>query len=196
LTAAADIKLFVVTPQLPSLHNAYALLKASVHRVVRRLAEDEIERALIDAALAHDGKARTIAQLVSVIHPMDPSLGEQIATVLSRFGVGLVGNQVAAPAEAVVVQRMTALIRDQLMVDAPAMGVVPRSGALAGGLASGAGVIAPGDEPASIAFHKLARAVLELDLARLRGTTTPSATVGATTIPIWVIRDDFRASGA
>ncbi|HEY0253772.1 MAG TPA: P-loop NTPase, partial [Kofleriaceae bacterium] len=57
LVAIADIKLFVVTPQLPSLHNAYALMKATVHRVVRKLAEDEVGQAMIDSALGQESKS-------------------------------------------------------------------------------------------------------------------------------------------
>src|SRR3990167_6314115 len=44
LVATADLKLFVVTPHLPSIHNAYALLKACVHRVARRLASADVEQ--------------------------------------------------------------------------------------------------------------------------------------------------------
>src|SRR5262245_39125393 len=46
LVGACDVKLFVLAPQLPSLHNAYALLKACVHRMVRRLSIDETQQGL------------------------------------------------------------------------------------------------------------------------------------------------------
>src|SRR5690349_18189345 len=76
LVAAADHKLLVLTPQLPSLHNGYALLKACVHRVVHRLAVDDVEQRLIDAALAQETKARTVAQLLDVLRPLDGAFAD------------------------------------------------------------------------------------------------------------------------
>ncbi|MGH2898134.1 MAG: P-loop NTPase, partial [Solirubrobacteraceae bacterium] len=97
--AAADHKLLVLTPQLPSLHNAYALLKACVHRVVQRLALDDIQQRLIDSALGHESKARTIAQLLAVLQPLDAGLADRIAATLARFGVGIIANQVETGAD-------------------------------------------------------------------------------------------------
>src|SRR4051812_25432740 len=90
--AAADHKLVVMTPQLPSLHNAYALVKACVHRVVRRLALDDVEQGLVDSALGHDSRARTIAQLLGVLRPLDAVLADRVADTLGRFGVAIIGN--------------------------------------------------------------------------------------------------------
>src|SRR5262249_17285764 len=88
LVAIADIKLFVVTPQLPSLHNAYALLKACVHRVVSKLSPDETHQALIDSALAHESKARSIAQLLAVLRPLADQLAERTGGELDTFAAG------------------------------------------------------------------------------------------------------------
>src|SRR5262249_44716428 len=90
--AAADVKLFVLPPHLPSLHNAYGLLKACVHRVVRRLATDDVGQGLIDSALGQEKKARTIPQLMTVLQPLDAELAGHITETLGRFGVGLVAN--------------------------------------------------------------------------------------------------------
>ena len=182
--AAADHKLLVLTPQLPSLHNAYALLKACVHRVVRRLALDDVQQGLVDSALGHDTRARTIAQLLSVLRPLDTALSDRISETLARFGVGIVANQVETAADAGALSRMSPLIHDHLQIHAPLIATIRRSAALAGGLRAGAGTIA-GDDGAT-AFRKLAQALLCTDLDQLRGAERMAA---QHTQPLWVYRD-------
>lgn len=185
LLAAADHKLLVMTPHLPSLHNAYALLKATVHRVVRKLSIDETHRTLIDAALANEGKARTIPQLLAVLRPLDDQLADLIVDTLLRFGVGLVGNQLAA-GDSRAIGRMSELIYDHLLVHAPLVGEIPHSRALAGGLKAGSGTIAGRGDPCSLAFAHLARSLLESDLGRLRGD---HRALMQRTMPLWIQRE-------
>jgi flagellar biosynthesis protein FlhG len=185
LLAAADHKLLVMTPHLPSLHNAYALLKATVHRAVRRLSLDETHRTLIDAALANEGKARTIPQLLAVLRPLDDQLADLIAETLLRFGIGLVGNQLA-DGDARAIGRMSALIYDHLLVHAPLVGEVQHSRALAGGLKAGSQTIAGRGDACCHAFAQLARTILETDLARLRGEQRATM---FRTMPLWIQRD-------
>ncbi|TMQ16145.1 MAG: MinD/ParA family protein [Deltaproteobacteria bacterium] len=189
--AAADHKLVVLTPQLPSLHNAYALLKACVHRVVRRLALDDIEQRLIDAALGHDTRARTIAQLLDVLRPLDPVLAGRIADTLARFGVAIVANQLESAGDAGALARMSPLIHDHLALHAPLVAAIRRSAALAGGLRAGTGSLASGDDTAA-AFRKLAQTLLRTDLAELRGA---ERTAAQHTQPLWVQRDALVAEG-
>lgn len=186
LVAAADIKLFVLTPQLPSLHNAYALLKACVHRVVRKLATDDVGQGLIDSALGQEKKARTIPQLMSVIAPLDATLAQTITDTLGRFGVGLVANQVETEADVAALSRMSPLMHDHLMVQAPMMASIRRSSALGGGLRAGARTLVDATDTATPQFRLLARSVLDLDLARLRGQTGASK---PETLPLWILRD-------
>jgi flagellar biosynthesis protein FlhG len=183
--AAADHKLLVLTPQLPSLHNAYALLKACVHRVVHRLALDDIEQQLIDSALAHETKARTIAQLLAVLQPLDPTLADRIATTLSRFGVGIIANQVETAADGAALARMSPLIQDHLATPAPVLAMIRRSPALAGGLRAGAGTLAGADDTGST-FRKLAMRILHTDLSVLRGA---ERTATQSTLPLWIERE-------
>jgi flagellar biosynthesis protein FlhG len=182
---AADHKLFVLTPHLPSLHNGYALLKACVHRVVHRLAGSEVEQGLIDAALGHETKARTITQLLDVIRPLDPALANRIADALLHFGVAIVANQVETPADAAALSRMSPLIHDHLMTHAPMVATIRRSAALAGSLRAGAGTLAGVDENGAV-FRKLAQAILHVDLAQLRGNNRPA---GQYTQPLWIQRE-------
>ncbi|MBC7974128.1 MAG: P-loop NTPase [Myxococcales bacterium] len=185
LVAVADHKLFVLTPQLPSLHNAYALLKACVHRVIRRLAMNEVERGLVDAALGQETRSRTMVQLLEVVRPLDPVLANRIVEGLLHFGVAIVANQVETPADAAALSRMSPLILDHLMTPAPVMATVRRSSALAGSLRAGEGTLAGVDENGAV-FRKLARTLVQMDLAQLRGTVRP---VGPYTQPLWVHRE-------
>lgn len=185
LVIAADLKLFVITPHLPSLHNAYALLKACVYRIVRRLAHDETQQSLIDAALGNDHKARTVAQLLDVLRPLDELFAARVTEELSRFGAGLVVNQVERDRDHLLSDHMTQMIRDHLSVRVTGMGSIRRSRALAGGLKAGAGTIAT--EPIdALAFRALARAALDLDLARVRG---PDRVNHQRTMPLWLLHD-------
>lgn len=186
--AAADHKLFVLTPQLPSLHNAYALLKACVHRVVRRLAFDDVEKGLIDSALGHETKARTICQLLDVIRPLDPILANRITQALGAFGVAIIANQVESAADAAALGRMSPLIRDHLMTTAPMIATVRRSAALAGGLRAGQGTLAATDDSGTV-FRKLAQTLLGVDLQHLRGVERP---ISAYTQPLWVAREAVK----
>jgi flagellar biosynthesis protein FlhG len=186
--AAADHKLLVLTPQLPSLHNAYALLKACVHRVVRRLALDDVEQGLVDAALGQDTRARTIAQLLSVLRPLDAVLADRISETLARFGVAIVANLVESPADSAALGRMSPLIHDHLQIKAPLISAIKRSPGLAGGLRAGSNSVA-GDD-LSAAFRKLAQALLATDLDQLRGAERIAA---QHTQPLWVQRDRATA---
>ncbi len=182
--AAADIKLFVVTPQLPSLHNAYALLKACVHRVVRKLSRDETHQAMIDAALANESRSRSIAQLLAVLRPLDDALVDRVYAALARFGAGLVGNQLAGEESAI--GRFGELIRDQLGVQMPVMATIPRAPELGGSLRAGQGSIAIRGHASYQAFTRLATAVAAIDVPRLRGEPQ---TAKPGTMPLWIQRE-------
>ncbi len=189
LVGAADIKLLVVAPQLPSLHNAYALLKACVHRVIRKLSADETQISLIDAALAAETRARTVTQLLSVLRPLDAKLADMIEDTLSRFGAALVGNQLTTDAEVGALTRMSPLITDHLRVAAPVLAAVRRSPSLAGGLRAGSNTLATSNDESFASFRALARAVIDADLARLRGEDRQQQTM-----PLWVTREDRAAA--
>ncbi len=191
LVAAADLKLFVLTPQLPSLHNAYALLKACVHRVIRKLSSDDIEQGLIDAALGHETKARTVPQLLGVLRPLDADLADRVCDLLMRFGAGLIGNQLTSDAEASALGRMSPLIHDHLQIRAPVLGGVRRSSALAGSLRAGSNTIVDRSDASFASFSKLAQTVIQTDLGRLRGNRRISK---HPTIPLWIQRDADEAS--
>lgn len=180
--AAADQKLVVMSPQLTSVHNAYAMLKACVHRVIRKHVVDETQTNLIDAALGQELKARTVAQLLDVLRPLDQAVVDSITHTLDNFGVALLGNQISTPGEADALRRITPLIRDHLGIHAPLVGAIHRSPSLAGSLKAGVGTIAsrPNDE-ATHAFRHLAETLLGVQVAGVRGHSK--------TMPQWVQRE-------
>ncbi len=186
LFAAADHKLMVVCPQLTSLHNAYALLKAVVHRVVRKHAIDETHKDLIDAALSHESKAISIPQLLGVIRPMDQAVANAIVDTLTRFGVSLVGNMLSTPQEADALRRMTPMIHDRLLIHAPLIAAIKRTPSLAGSLTAGVGTIATrANDEAAHALRQLADSIMATNLAALRGEARAAQ---HKTMPLWIQR--------
>ncbi|HEX4450652.1 MAG TPA: P-loop NTPase [Kofleriaceae bacterium] len=186
LVAVADIKLFVLTPQLPSIHNAYALLKACVHRVMRKLAADETGQALIDSALGQETKARSVGQLIEVLRPLEPALAYRIEDELSRFGIGLIGNQLNSDADLSVLHRISTMVHEQLKVTAPVLAAIRRGSGLGGGLKAGVGTIVDRSDPSHAIFRALAARILEIDLAQLRGEVRVKQ---EKTMPIWIQRE-------
>lgn len=185
LFLASDVKLVVLTPQLPSLHNAYALLKASVHRLIRRLAGGETERMLVDSALGKERKSRSVEELLDVLANFDPVLSRKVRDRLSHLGVALIGNQVRSVNDSAVFERMSLMIQDHLAIEAPVAVTIPSSAALAGSLKAGNGTIAGDADPAFRPFRELARSLLQVDLEALRGVEREERG----TIPLWIARD-------
>lgn len=177
--AAADHKLLVVCPQLTSVHNAYAMLKACVHRVVRKHVVDDTQTHLIDAALGHESKARTVSQLLDVIRPLDEKVVGDISATLGKFGVALLGNQISSPGETDALRRVAALIKDHLSVDAPFIGAIKRTSSLAGSLKAGVGTIATASsDEATLAFRRIADTLLG----------DGSGRADHKTVPLWIRR--------
>jgi flagellar biosynthesis protein FlhG len=168
LIGIADHKVIVLAPQLTSLHNAYALLKACVHRTVRRISADEVHQSLVDAALGGEAKSRTIAQLLNVVRPFDAVLADRVLETLARYGVGLVANQVSTDGEAFALARMSQLIRDHLSIGAPLLAAIRRSPTLAGSLRAGDGTVAGRNDDSRASFLQLARSLVDVDLGKLR----------------------------
>jgi hypothetical protein len=120
-----------------------------------------------------------------VLQPLDALLADRIATTLSRFGVGIIANQVETGAEGAALARMSPLIQDHLATPAPVIATIRRSPALGGGLRAGAGTLAGADDTGST-FRKLAMRLLHTDLAVLRGA---ERTATQATLPLWIERE-------
>lgn len=75
---------------------------------------------------------------------------------------------------------------EHLLVHAPLWAGVRRSAALGGGLKAGANTIVDRKDPAFASFAALARAVVDTDLARLRGEQRATK---VSTVPMWIQRE-------
>ena len=92
----SDEGVFVVVPEPTSLENAYAFIKASFFRRVRRASNDARIKALVDRVA--DGRMersiRTPAELLGAIEVMDPRAGGRLREEVNRFRPHVVMNQV------------------------------------------------------------------------------------------------------
>jgi len=124
LFAVADVRVSVLSPQLPSLQNAYAFLKGVVVRSLEQLAEGD-ERTLLD-----DGVARQtdrVPAMIARLADTAPALAARANQLLYGFGAQLVGNQATMPTDVNIFHAVERMLRDFLGIDAPVVGVVPTS---------------------------------------------------------------------
>jgi flagellar biosynthesis protein FlhG len=188
LVAAADLKLMVMTPQLTSLQNAYAFLKACVQRSLRRLPDDAESRAVLEELLTGEGESRPVQRAVAVLRDGHPALADVVVDTLMRFGVMLVGNMRGSEKDHAVFARMSSMISDYLMIRAPVVAVLPLHDAIRASVDTRE-PIAMRDKPAEAvqALRSLARTVLDADIGRLRMAGRPAS--AEKTLPIWVERE-------
>ncbi|OGP85750.1 MAG: hypothetical protein A2Y95_03105 [Deltaproteobacteria bacterium RBG_13_65_10] len=92
----SDEGIFIVVPEPTSLENAYAFIKASFFRRLRRATTDARIKTLVDRVA--DGRAeqaiRTPADLLTAIDAMDPRAGARLREDLRGFRLRVVINQV------------------------------------------------------------------------------------------------------
>ena len=188
LVAAADLKLIVMTPQLTSIQNAYAFLKAMVQRVVRKLPEEAAVRRELDARFTGDGETRPVQAVIADLRERDPVLAERLVDVLNRLGVMLVGNMLSGPRDAAVFERMAAMIADYLMVRAPVVAALPLTEAVRRSIDTRQPVATVrGQAETQTELRRLARTVLDVDIGALR--TAGRAGMPQRTLPIWIDGD-------
>jgi flagellar biosynthesis protein FlhG len=188
LVAAADLKLLVMTPQLPSLQNAYAFLKACVQRSLRRLPDDAAARRRLDELMGGDGDTRPVQQAVAELVKSDPELALSIVDVLSRFGVVLVGNMLVNDRDHAVLSRMSKMIGDYLMMQAPLVATLRTTEPIRKSIDARVPIAITDAAPEAAAeLRTLARYLLDADIKRLRTAGRDAA--ADRTLPIWIERD-------
>ena len=128
--------------------------------------------------------SKPIRDLVETMRDAGEPLAEALIETLVRFGVGLVGNQVGGGHDGVVMQRISRMISDYLLVHAPVLAMVPRSDAVRASVAARRPLVLGDDGgEAAAQLRGLARAVMEVELPG-RGGRAP-----APTVPLWIERD-------
>ncbi len=176
LVTAADLKLVVMTPQLTSLQNAYAFLKAAVQRALRRLPDEASARRRLDELMGGDGDTRPVQQAVTLLHTEEPELALAIVDVLARFGVVLVGNMLVSERDHAVLTRMSKMIGDYLMIAAPLVATIKMADSVRRSIDSRIPIaLADGTPEASAELRKLARHLLDVDVKRLRAASRDAA---------------------
>ena len=188
LFAAADLKVVVMTPQLPSLQNAYAFLKACVQRSLRRLPDEAAARRRLDELMGAEGDTRPVQVAVGELVDTDPELALSIVDVLGRFGVVLVGNMLVGERDRDVLARMSTMIGDYLMMQAPLAACLRTSDAVRKSIDTRRPVaMADASPDTTTELRRLARFLLDADVRRLR--TAGRKAAAEKTLPIWIERD-------
>jgi len=126
LFCLADIHVLVITGQVTSIQNAYAFLKAALHRLLLRLADSSERRAMIEEGW-RDARPPALPTLAAWLRERDAGLSSFVAALTSNLMVRLVGNLLFDTSEHRVPQSIGRMIHDYLGVDAEVAGLVPAS---------------------------------------------------------------------
>jgi flagellar biosynthesis protein FlhG len=114
-------RLVVATPQVTSIHDAYAFLKGAVLRTLRHHAEKASDVALLEPA-ATSKEGEKVSEMLTRIRERDPAFGDKVQRILKHFGAYLVGNQVQDPSQVGVFQAVSKMILDYLGIEVPILG--------------------------------------------------------------------------
>ena len=117
-------RIIVATPQVTSMHDAYAFLKGAVLRTLRHHAGRSNEAWMLDPAMASkDGEK--VKDLLLRVREQDPAFGQKIEHILKHFGAFLIGNQVETPGQVGVFQAVSRMVEDFLGISLPILGWIP-----------------------------------------------------------------------
>lgn len=114
-------RIVVVTPQVTSIHDAYAFLKGAVLRTLRHQADKTAQVDLLKAAEATT-EGDKVTDLLARIRTRDRAFGDKVMETLRRFPAYLVGNQVSDPAQAGVFASVSKMMQDYLGITVPILG--------------------------------------------------------------------------
>ena len=122
-------RIIVATPQVTSMHDAYAFLKGAVLRTLKHHAGRSDEAWMLDPALStRDGEK--VKDVLLRVREQDPNFGEKIEQILKHFGAFLIGNQVENPGQVGVFQAVSRMVEDFLGISLPILGWIPHHGKL------------------------------------------------------------------
>lgn len=171
LVAAADLKVVVMTPQLTSIQNAYAFMKACVQRLLRRLPEDADARHVLQGLLSGPRESLPIQRAVSVLRDDHPELAHTVVDVLDRFGTLLVGNMLTSEKDHTTLSRISAMISDYLMIKAPLVAELRMSDDVRKSVDNRTPIAMSDHARDTVSeLRRLARVVIDADVKRLRTT--------------------------
>jgi flagellar biosynthesis protein FlhG len=187
---SGDLRIVVSTPQLVSVQNAYAFLKATVFRAMRALASSGEARAELEA-LDRRRSAERVRDLLAELRESDPALGARVAAYQESFGGVLVGNCVERATDRSVFFALARMTRDFLGVDVPVAATVPLDPRVHASVTRRAPLLTARvvDVALRSPFDALAERVAVLDVEALRarraavGASEPDAAEGEDAAP-------------
>lgn len=112
-----DVRVVVVTPQLTSIQNAYAFLKAAVLRLCRHTAEDAEKAALLEGAVGPRETER-VDEILKRVEAQDAEFAARLRGVIGAFDARLVGNMITETNDLGIFQGVARMVRDFLGVPA------------------------------------------------------------------------------
>lgn len=181
LFLVAEEGIFVVIPEPTSLENAYAFIKASFFRRLRRATADARVKTLVDRVA--DGRSeqsiRTPADLLSAIDGMDPRAGARIREEMHRFRLRVVMNQVRTAEDIQVGFAIRKVCRRYFDLDVDYLGYVNYDNAVWKSIKRRSLLLTefPLSEPA-VFIGRMARKLLEKDPAPTGGASLGSGLHG------------------
>ena len=122
--------IIVATPQVTSMHDAYAFLKGAVLRTLRHHSSRSPQADLLEPALASK-EGEKVKDLLLRIREHDDAFGDKVVQILKRFGAYLVGNQVSDPSQVGVLNAVSKMVEDYLGIALPILGWIPTAPRLA-----------------------------------------------------------------
>jgi hypothetical protein len=164
----ADIRLVVITPQVPSLVNAYAFLKAAVYRVIGRLLKQAGLKDLLEGGLSSEETER-VSDIVKRVQRHDPAVAARIQAALDNFGARIVGNQLYVDRDLRQVNAISRMAKDFLCLDAPLVTYLWRSQPIEDSIRRRKPYMIDGGSDGNVpALRRLAEVVLLEDVESLR----------------------------
>ncbi|MBI5494550.1 MAG: P-loop NTPase [Deltaproteobacteria bacterium] len=163
----ADQQLVVLTPQMTSIQNAYAFLKAALHRHVERSVLQVHAMTLADEARAP--AVEPVAVWLARTSREDPAAAARARAALGRLAVRVVGNNVFHDKDRAVVHSVCRMFRDYLGAPVDVLGVLRASRRVHDSINHRRPfLLEDAMDDNSRAFHSMAEALLSLDAEELR----------------------------
>ncbi|MBL8918628.1 MAG: P-loop NTPase [Myxococcaceae bacterium] len=125
----ADQKVVVMTPQLTSIHNAYAFVKGAVFRIADRILKAHGFEKVLDER-GHEGETASLKHLLRDVIGCSPKVEAELRETLEQFRLKLFGNQVFDVREAGIFRAVGKMMGDFLSVPAPLIGYARASRAV------------------------------------------------------------------
>jgi flagellar biosynthesis protein FlhG len=123
-------RIIVATPQVTSMHDAYAFLKGAVLRTLRHHSMRSPQADLLEPALASK-EGEKVKDLLLRIREHDDAFADKVVQILKQFGAYLIGNQVGDPSQVGVLNAVSKMVEDYLGIALPILGWIPQAPRLA-----------------------------------------------------------------